>query len=264
VDLELAGRAAVVTGASRGIGLSVARALAAEGCRLGLCARGAAGLERAAQELRAGGAQVAAAPADVREAGQAARFVEQCAAELGGIDILINNVGGSAGGGLMQAGDEHWRETFDQALVQAVRLIRLAAPHLRRRGGAVINIASISGWRPQLGGVAQYGAAKAAMIFMTERLALELAADGVRVNTFSPGSTMVEGGYWDRIRQSHPAEFEAYAREGFPMGRMGRPEDIAAVVAFLASPRANWINGRHIPVDGLQQPVAWNAPDRRG
>jgi 3-oxoacyl-[acyl-carrier protein] reductase len=219
-------------------------------------------LEPVAGELRAGGMKVMAVMADVRDPAQAAEFVERCAAEMGGLDILINNVGGSVGGGLMQASDEHWRESFDLSVVQGVRMARLAVPHLRR-GGAIVNIASISGWRPQLGGVAQYGGAKAALIFMTERLALELAAAGIRVNTVSPGSVMIEGGYWDRIRQSHPDAFEAYAREGFPMGRMGRPEDVAAVVAFVASPRANWINGRHIPVDGLQQPVAWTAPDRR-
>jgi NAD(P)-dependent dehydrogenase (short-subunit alcohol dehydrogenase family) len=123
-------------------------------------------------------------------------------------------------------------------------------------GAAVINVASISGWSPQLAMSGQYGAAKAALIFDTERWALEFVPYGIRVNTISPGSILVEGNGWDRYRLANPGYFEDYVRYGFPMGRLGTAEEVADVIVFLASPRAHWINGRNIPVDGLEQPHA--------
>jgi 3-oxoacyl-[acyl-carrier protein] reductase len=257
MDLGLEGKVALVTGGSKGIGLRAARVLASEGCNLGLCARGGDELAEAAAELREMGVNVCAVEADVTDAQDAARFVGQCAAELGRVDILINNAGGAFGGNLMEATDDDWRQTFELNLFQIVRMIRLAVPHMRQQGGgAVVNIASISGWHVQLAGTGQYGASKAALIFLTERFALELVHDHIRVNTVSPGSIIWEGGGWDDFRQGHPESFEDYVREGFPMGRLGHPEEVANVVAFLVSPVANWINGRHIPVDGLEQPTS--------
>ena len=256
MDLGLKDKVALVTGASQGIGLRIARRLTAEGCALGVCARTAQDLERAAAELRAGGARVAARPADITDPAQAQAFVAACAAELGGIDILINNVGGAAGGNLLEASDEDWRQTFELNVFQVVRMIRLAVPHMRARGGgAIVNVASISGWVGALAGSAQYGAAKAAQIFMTERLALELVHDHIRVNVVSPGSIAWEGGSWGDWGKEEPEGYAAYVRDGFPMGRLGTPEEVADVIAFVASPAAHWINGRHIPVDGLEQPV---------
>jgi 3-oxoacyl-[acyl-carrier protein] reductase len=139
--------------------------------------------------------------------------------------------------------------------VQTVRMMRLALPHMRGRpGAAVVNVSSISGWTPQLVGSGQYGAAKAVLIFEAERWALEFVPHGVRVNTVSPGSIMVEGNGWDRYRIANPANYNDYVRGGFPMGRLGSAEEVADVIVFLASPRAHWINGRHVPVDGLEQP----------
>jgi 3-oxoacyl-[acyl-carrier protein] reductase len=256
MDLELREKVALTTGGSRGIGLRTARRLADEGCHCAICGRDPATLAAAAEELRQQGIRVAAIQADVTQPAEAAHVVEQCVAELGGIDILINNVGGAVGGRLLEATDEHWMRTFELNVFQIVRMIRLAVPHLRQRGGgAIVNVASISGWHAQLAGTAQYGASKAAAIFMTERLALELVHDNIRVNIVSPGSIIWEGGSWDRFRQEHPQSFAAYVRDGFPMGRLGKPEEVADVIVFLASPRAYWINGRHIPVDGLEQPT---------
>ncbi len=257
MDLGLSNKVALVTGGSRGIGLRTARLFAEEGCSLGLCGRNAADLEAAAAELRSKGVRVAAMTADVTVPDQASTFVERCAAELGRIDVLVNNVGDSVGGlTLMETTDEDWRRTFEINPFQIVRMSRLVVPHLRRQGGGVIiNLASISGWHPQLSGTPQYGAAKSAVIYLTEHLALELARDKIRVNTVSPGSIIWGGGGWDDYRQANPDGFAAYVREGFPMGRLGAPEEIAQVIVFLASERAYWINGRHIPVDGLEQPV---------
>jgi 3-oxoacyl-[acyl-carrier protein] reductase len=262
MDLMLKDKVALVTGGSRGIGLRTARRLAEEGCHLGLCGRNAADLAAAAAELRQRGVPVVAVEADVTIPAEAQSFVERCAAELGRIDILINNVGGATGGAtIVESTDEDWLRTFNMNPFQMARMARLAVPYLRRQGGAIVNLASISGWHPQLSGSTQYGAAKAAVIFMTERMALELARDRIRVNSVSPGSIIWEGGDWDEYRRSHPESYAAYVRDGFPMGRLGAPEEVADVVVFVASPRAHWINGRHIAVDGLEQPVP--APEYR-
>jgi 3-oxoacyl-[acyl-carrier protein] reductase len=124
-----------------------------------------------------------------------------------------------------------------------------------RGGGSVVFISSISGWIPQLSGAVQYGASKAAQIFMAEPMALELVHDRIRVNVVSPGSIIFEGGGWDGMRQEKPEVFAAYERDGFPMGGLGSPEDVADVVVFLASDRSRWVNGENVRADGLEQPV---------
>jgi 3-oxoacyl-[acyl-carrier protein] reductase len=258
MDLKLTGKVALVTGSSRGIGLATAKAFAAEGCRLMLSARSAENLGEAAAGLRASGAEVAAHAADVSDPGDAAGLVEAAVASYGGIDILVNNVGGGGGGGrIADSTDDDWRNALERNLIQTVRMMRLALPYMKGRPGAcVINVASISGWAPQLAMSGQYGAAKAALIFDTERWALEFVPHGIRVNTVSPGSILVEGNGWDRYRLANPEYYEDYVRYGFPMGRLGAAEEVADIIVFTASPRAHWINGRNIPVDGLEQPHA--------
>lgn len=259
MDLKLAGKVALVTGSSRGIGLATAKAFAAEGCRLMLSARSAESLTTAASELRASGAEVATHSADVAKPEDAAALVDAAVAAYGGIDILVNNVGGGGGGGarIADSTDDDWRGALERNLVQTVRMMRLALPHMKgRAGAAIVNIASISGWSAQLAMSGQYGAAKAALIFDTERWALEFVPYGIRVNTVSPGSILVEGNGWDRYRLANPEYYEDYVRHGFPMGRLGTAEEVADAIAFIASPRAHWINGRNIPVDGLEQPHA--------
>jgi 3-oxoacyl-[acyl-carrier protein] reductase len=263
MDLHLADKVVLITGSSRGIGLAAAQAFAAEECRLMLSARSAETLRDAVATLRAGGARVEGEVGDVTRPDDAERLVAATAAALGGIDILVNNVGGGGGGRtIADSTDEDWRTALELNLLQTVRMMRLALPHMRgRAGAAVVNVSSISGWSPQLAGSGQYGAAKAALIFDTERWALEFVPHGVRVNTVSPGSILVEGNGWDGYRLANQANYDDYVRHGFPMGRLGTAEEVADVIAFLASPRAYWINGRNIPVDGLEQPYA--ALDRR-
>jgi len=263
MNLRLGEKIALITGSSRGIGLATARAFAAEGCRLMLSARSPEALDAAEAAVRDTGATVASAVADVTQPNDAARLVLAAVAAFGGIDILVNNVGGSIGGrSVADSTDDDWRATLEMNLLQTVRMMRLALPHMRgRAGAAVVNVASISGWSPQLAGSGQYGAAKAALIFDAERWALEFVPHGVRVNTVSPGSILVDGNGWDRYRSASPANYDDYVRNGFPMGRLGTAEEVADVIVFLASPRAHWINGRNIPVDGLEQPYA--AIDRR-
>ena len=256
MDMHLKGKIALVTGANRGIGLATAIGLAREGCDIAICARREETLAEASEQIEALGVRVAAIQADVQNADDARRFVEESVAQLGGIDILINNVGGRSGDRLMDSSDEDWVETFDKNVFQGVRLTRLAVPHMRARGGgSVVFISSISGWIPQLSGAVQYGASKAAQIFMAEPMALELVHDRIRVNVVSPGSIIFEGGGWDNLRQEKPEAYAAYEKDGFPMGGLGSPEDVADVVVFLASDRARWVNGENIRADGLEQPV---------
>ena len=263
MDLHLTDKVVLITGSSRGIGLATAKAFAAEGCRLVLSGRSADALRDAEATLRASGARVASQVADVTQPADAARLVQATVTAFGGIDILVNNVGGSVGGrSIADSTDEDWRAALEMNLLQTVRMMRLALPHMRGRpGAAVVNVSSISGWSPQLVGSGQYGAAKAALIFDAERWALEFVPHGVRVNTVSPGSILVEGNGWDRYRIGSQANYDDYVRHGFPMGRLGTAEEVADVIVFLASPRAHWINGRNVPVDGLEQPYA--ARDRR-
>jgi 3-oxoacyl-[acyl-carrier protein] reductase len=204
------------------------------------------GLDRIA--LRRTGAAVAAHSADVADPTEAARLIDATVAAYGGIDVLVSNVGGGGGGArIADSTDDDWRGALERNLIQTVRMMRLALLHMKGRpGAAVINIASISGWTPQLPMSGQYGAAKVALIFDTERWALEFVPFGVRVNTVSPGSILVEGNGWDRYRLANPDYFDNYVQHGFPMGRLGTAEEVADVIAFIASPRAHWINGRHI------------------
>ena len=258
MDLKLAGKVVLITGSSRGIGLATAKAFVAEGCRIMLSARSAAQLRDAEAALRGTGAGVRAHAGDVGDPVDAARLIDATAAAYGGIDVLVNNVGGSGGGArVADSSDDDWRDALERNLIQTVRMMRLALPCMKERpGAAVINIASIYGWSPQLAMSGQYGAAKAALIFDTERWALEFVPCGIRVNTVSPGSILVEGNGWDRYRLANQEYFDDYVRHGFPMGRLGSAEEVADVIVFIASPRAHWINGRNIPVDGLEQPHA--------
>ena len=252
MDLGLAGKVAVVTGGSRGIGRSTALTFAAEGADVAICARGSETLEKTLAEIRARGVNAFGMAVDVTKRTEVEAFIESGAETLGGIDILINNVGGSVGKGLMGSTDEEWFGTFDLNLFHAVRTSRAAAPHMRRRGGgSIVVISSISGLKPAPG--SQYGAAKAAEVFVSGALAMELGPDNIRVNTVSPGSILFPGGGWGQRQQEDPEGFGKFETEEFPLGRLGTPEEVARAIVFVASPAGSWINGANVPVDGAQQ-----------
>lgn len=254
MDLQLTGKVAIVTGGSRGLGFATARALVGESCHVSICARGKERLEQAAGELRAAAranAKVLAINADVSIAEDVTRLVEATAEHFGGLDILVNNVGLGRGGLLEDTSDEVWHEAFDQTLYPTIRASRLAVPHLRRRGGGVILIIS-SIFGREAGGRMTYNVVKAAEISLGKSLAQHLARDGIRVATIAPGSILFPGGSWHARQQADPEGIAEFVRRELPFGRFGRPEEVGDVVAFLASPRASWISGTTIVVDGGQ------------
>jgi len=254
MDLELTGRVAIVTGSSRGLGLASATALIQEGCRVTICARGEARLDKAAGELRrraADDGRVLAVAADLSSVDGVGTVVTRTVETFGGLDILINNVGLGRGASIADTSDAEWHEALDQTLFPAVRASRLAVPHMRRRGGgAIVMIASI--WGRESGGRMTYNAVKAAEISLAKSMAQQLASDNIRVNSVAPGSILFPGGSWHLRQQEDPAGIAAFVRRELPFGRFGRPEEVGAVVAFLVSPRASWISGASVPVDGCQ------------
>jgi 3-oxoacyl-[acyl-carrier protein] reductase len=256
VDLDLKDKVAIVTGSSKGLGLAAARALVQEGCLVTICARGEAPLQQASADLEAlaaahGTGRVLAVAADLFTAEGVETVVRRTIETFDGLDILVNNVGVAKGAGIADTSDADWQAAFDQTLFPAVRASRLAVPLMRQRlGGAIVMIASI--WGRESGGRMTYNAVKAAEISLAKAMAQQLAGDNIRVNSVAPGSIRFPGGSWDRRVQDDPDGMAEFVRRELPFGRFGRPEEVGAVVAFLASPRASWISGASVTVDGCQ------------
>lgn len=246
MHISFTGRRVLIAGGSRGIGRSIALGFAAAGAQVAICARGEARLRQTAGELRSLGCTVHDTVCDLADGAAVVDWVEAAADALGGIDVLVNNASGFG-----RSDDEAgWAASIDVDLMASVRASRTAQPWLERSRGAIVNISSISGLAPSVR-TPPYGAIKAALIQYTATQAAALAARGVRVNCVAPGSVEFPDGVWDKARRGNPALYER-TLASIPSGRMGRPEEIANVVMFLASDLASWVTGQTIVADGGQ------------
>ena len=250
MDLGLDGKIALVTGSSRGIGRGIATRLSKEGAHVVLCARGADDLDAAVRAMPGPGRAVAVA-ADVTSAEGAAAVVATAVEQLGGLDIVVNNVGGSGAKAFDDMDADDLQTVLGKNLFPALNVSRAALPVLRARGGGVIAlIASI--WGREGGGGPSYNVAKAAEISLAKAMARDLAADRIRVFSVAPGSTLFPGGSWERRLRDDPEEMAAFIERELPWGRLGAVDEVADVVAFLVSPRASWVVGTCVTVDGGQ------------
>jgi len=248
MDLGLKGKAAVVTGGSRGIGRAIAELLADEGCDVAICARNGGQVAEAVAALKAKGVRAWGQAVDIADGPGLKAFIAQAGAELGGIDILVSNASALVQG----AGEAEWQAMFDIDVMGAVRSFDAAKPFLERAGktkgdAAFIITSSVSA--AEAANASAYGAMKAAQIHYAKGLARENAASHIRANVISPGTVFFEGGVWGNVKAGMPQFFEQMIKRN-PTGRMATPEEVAAAAVFLASPRSAFTTGINMLVDG--------------
>jgi 3-oxoacyl-[acyl-carrier protein] reductase len=246
MNLQIAGKRALVTGASKGIGLAIAEGLAAEGVRVIAVARGQAALDAAVDRLRQGGGEVVAMPADVADASGVRRLVDDARNRVGEIDILIANAGGPPAGAPVDVDDAAWARAVDLTLMSAVRLARAVVPGMRERGwGRIVNVTSLSVKQP-IPDLTLSNAMRSAVTAFARTLAGEVASAGVTVNNVAPGYTATE-----RLGQLFADDY-ARARlvASIPARRFAEPREIAAAAVYLCSEQAAYITGQTLLVDG--------------
>lgn len=245
MDLGLKGLKAIVTGGTKGIGQAIAQTLAKEGAHVAICARHADEVAASVAELQALGVTAFGRAVDVADGPALAAWVNDAAAALGGLDIVVANVSALA----IAADEAAWQRGFEVDMMGTVRLVNAAMPYLEKSGkAAIVTISSVSGREIDFAS-GPYGAFKAAIVHYTQGLAYHLAGKGIRANSVSPGNTYFPGGVWTQIEQGNP-EFFKMALGMNPTGRMGTPQEMANAAAFLASPAASFVTGTNLVVDG--------------
>jgi NAD(P)-dependent dehydrogenase (short-subunit alcohol dehydrogenase family) len=246
---ELKAKVAIVTGASSGIGRATALKLAAEGASVVLVARSADALEELAEEIRAAGGEAKPVAADVTQEVEIERVVAETVKAFGGIDVLVNAAGIIAFGTIETTGLDEWDYMMNVNVRAPFYLMQCALPHLIERRGNVVNVSSVTGIR-SFPGVLAYCSSKAAVDQLTSCAALEVASHGVRVNAVNPGVVVTELHRAGGMEEERYADFLEHSKTTHPLGRVGRPEEVADLILFLASPRAGWITGVSCPIDG--------------
>lgn len=245
MDLQLKGKSVLVTGSTKGIGLEIALTLAGEGCNVGICARNENEVNATVKRLQDLGVKACGAVVDVTDSASLKKWVDDCAASLGGVDGFVANV--SAGGA--DTSEEGWRANFETDMLATWKGVNAVLPHLEKSGSASIVAISSTAALEAFAGAVPYGAMKAAVLNYAGNLAIELAPKGIRVNSVSPGPIFIEGGAWDQIKQAMPDVYEGTVAN-IPLGRMGSAAEVATQVALLMSPVAGFTSGANIVIDG--------------
>jgi 3-oxoacyl-[acyl-carrier protein] reductase len=255
VDLGLNGKVAMVAGASRGLGLAVAQGLAREGARVSLAARNAAAVDAAAAGIVSVGGEALGVPVDVRAPGDLARWHADTVSRFGGVDLLFVNTGGPPAGPALSFDDDAWKATFELLVLSAIRMIRLAVPSMKMRGGGAILLSTSTAVKEPVPNLALSNVVRSSVAAMTKTLSNELAGDGIRVNHLLPGRIDT-----DRIKEldagrakasgTTPEAVKAQLEAGIPLRRYGRPDEFAGAAVFLLSDAARYITGASLQVDG--------------
>ena len=246
MDLGLKDKNVIITGGSKGIGKSTALAMAKEGANIAICARREEALKSAAHEISSHGIQCFHRSVDVADANALAGFMDQARDTFGTIDVLINNTSGFG----MTDDEAGWQVSINIDLMASVRATQQVIPWMEASGGgSIIHVSSISGL--ESGSPPAYAAVKAALLNHTKTTAATVAEKNIRVNCIAPGSIYFENGFWDIVKQNDRSMYDGIV-SSIPFGRMGTPEEVADVITFVASSRANWMSGATIVVDGVQ------------